>query len=173
MLYICTYLFASFFRDADATYGLAPLSMAAVEQVTTKDLLFPFRDSFFSKVDIDSLVEALGQNQLLKKKEKKYLQRADEAAKKSFVYGKFYSADPTATSLSVDVLVKLFRDSENKKNQDFFKALESILAQKSATIGGYMLCMLYTYRVWLYTLHLRMPVAVLQLTLWNTGVCTS
>lgn len=118
--------------------------MAAVEKLTTKDLLFPFRDSFHSRVHIESLIEALDQSQLLKRKEKKLLQRVDENAKKSFVYNKLYTADLSTTSLSLTDVVKLFKDSGNKKNEDFSKALESILSssQKSATIGWYMMCML-------------------------------
>ena len=121
--------------------------MAAVDQLTAKDLLFPFKDSFDAKVDIDSLIEVLDQNQLLRKKEKKLLQRFDDTAKKSFVYRKLYSADQ---SLSVDRLVKLFTDTENEKNVHFSKALLSIVseAQKSATIGWslvYMLCIAHMY----------------------------
>ena len=115
--------------------------MAAVGQLTTKDVLFPLKDSFDSKVDIDSLIEVLDQNQLLKKKEKKLLQRVDETAKKSIVFGKLYSADQ---SLSVDRLLKLFTDTENEKNMHFSKALQSIVSsiQKSATIGWSLMCML-------------------------------
>ena len=115
--------------------------MAAVDQLTAKDVLFQFRDSFNAQVDIDSLIEVLAQNKLLKKKEKKLLQRVDETTKKSFVYGKLYSADQ---SLSVDRLVKLFTDTEHEKNVHFSKALRSVVSsiQKSATIGGSPMCMI-------------------------------
>ena len=100
------------FRDADVTNELAVSGMAAVEQLTAQDLLFPVRDSFHSKVNIDSFIKVLEQNQLLKKKEKKkLLQCADENAKKSFVFNKLYSADQ---SLHVDRLIKLFTESENE-----------------------------------------------------------
>ena len=122
------------------TNGLALLGMAAVEQLTTQDLLFPFKDSFHSKVHINSLVKVLEENQLLTKKEKKLLQRVDETAKKSFVFNKLYSADQ---SLSVDRLIKLFTESENDQNVHFSKALQSIVssAPKSAAIGWYTVCM--------------------------------
>ena len=115
--------------------------MAAVDQLTAKDLLFPFKDSFNAQVDIDSLIAVMEQNQLLKKKEKKLLQRVDETAKKSYVYHKLYSADQ---SLSVEDLIKLFTDSDNEKNVRFSKALLSIVSsiQKSATIGWCLTCML-------------------------------
>lgn len=121
--------------------------MAAVDQLTARHLLFQVKDSFNAKVDIDSLIAAMDQNQLLKKREKKYLLRADEASKKSFVYGKLYSADQ---SLSVDHLVKLFTDTEHEKNVHFSKALLFIVssAQKSATIGWSLMCMLYVLK-WL------------------------
>ena len=125
------------FRDADVTNGLAVFGMAAVEQLTTQDLLFPVRDSFHSKVNIDSFIKVLEQNQLLKKKEKKkLLQCADENAKKGFVFNKLYSTDQ---SLSVDHLIKLFTESENEQNVQFSRALQSIVssAQKSAAIGWY------------------------------------
>ena len=111
--------------------------MAAVEQLTTKDLLFPLRDFFLCQVDIDSLIAVLEQNQLLKKREKKQLQRVDETAKKSFVFERLYRADQ---SLSVDRLIKLFTETENEKNMHFYRALQSLLssAQKSATIDWYM-----------------------------------
>ena len=114
--------------------------MAAVDQLTAKDVLFQFRDSFNAQVDIDSLIAVMEQNQLLKKKEKKHLQRVDVTAKKSIVYGKLYSADQ---SLSVDRLVKLFTETENEKNVHFSKALLSVISsiQKSATIGWYLTCM--------------------------------
>ena len=110
--------------------------MAAVERMTAKDLLFPFRDSFHSKVDIGSLIVVMEQNELLKKKEKKQLQRVDETAKKSIVYQKLYWADQ---SLSVDRLVKLFTDTKNEKNVHFSIALQSIVssAQKSVEVGQY------------------------------------
>ena len=136
--------FLLFFQRPCDTRARTPhyLAMAVMGQLTAMDLLFPFRDSFNAKVDIDSLIAVMEQNQLLKKKEKKQLQRVDETARKSFVYDKLYSADQ---SLPVDRLVKLFTDTENEKNVRFSKALLSIVseAQKSATIGGslvYMLC---------------------------------
>ena len=129
-----------YFRDADVTNGLALLGMAAVKQLTTQDLLFPFKDSFHSKVEINSLIAVLEQNQLLKKKEKKLLQRVDETAKKSFVFNKLYLADQ---SLSVDRLIKLFTETENEENVHFSKALQSIVssAPKPAAIGWYTVCM--------------------------------
>ena len=129
-----------YFRDADVTNGLALLGMAAVKQLTTQDLLFPFKDSFHSKVEINSLIAVLEQNQLLKKKEKKLLQRVDETAKKSFVFNKLYSA---GQSLSVDRLIKLFTETENEQNVHFSKALQSIVssAPKPAAIGWYTVCM--------------------------------
>ena len=129
------YLFI-YFRDADVTNGLALLGMAAVKQLTTQDLLFPFKDSFHSKVHINSLIAVLEENQLLTKKEKKLLQRVDETAKKSIVFNKLYSA---GQSLSVDRLIKLFTESENEQNVHFSKALQSIVssAPKSAAIGWY------------------------------------
>ena len=116
------------------------LAMAAVERLTAKDLMFSVRDSFHSKVDIGSLIAVMEENQLLKKKEKKLLQRVDETAKKSFVYWKFCSADQ---SLSVDRLVRLFTDTENEKNVHFSKALLAIVsaeAQKSVEIGQCTKC---------------------------------
>ena len=134
---ICCILFE--FRYADITYGLyiSPLSMAAVEQLTTKDLLFPFRDSFHSIVDIESLIVVMDQNQLLRRKEMKLLQRVDETAKKSYIFTKLYSANQ---SLSANRLVQLFTETANERNLQFSKALTSILssAQKSDTIGQYI-----------------------------------
>ena len=117
--------------------------MAAVDQLTTKHLLLPFKDSFDDTVDIDSLIEVMDQKKLLKNKEKKLLQRVDETAKKGFVYHKLYSADQ---SLSVENLVKLFTDTKNEKNVRFSKALLSIVSssQKSATIGWSLTRMLCT-----------------------------
>lgn len=127
-----------YFRDADVTNGLTLLGMAAVKQLTIQDLLFPFRDSFHSKVDIDSLIAVLEENQLLKRKEKKRLQCADESARKSFVFTKLYSA---GQSLSVDRLIKLFTETENEKNLHFSKALQSSV-QKFSTNGWYTICLL-------------------------------
>ena len=120
------------FRDADVTNELAVSGMAAVEQLTAQDLLFPVRDSFHSKVNIDSFIAVLEQNQLLKKKEKKkLLQCADENAKKSLVFNKLYRSD-----LSVERVIELFTESDNVH---LSRALQSILssAQKSATNGWY------------------------------------
>lgn len=139
---ICS-IFAAFSLNLDMliyiTYRLyiSPLSMAAVEQLTTKDLLFPFRDSFHSIVDIESLIVVMDQNQLLRRKEMKLLQRVDETAKKSYIFTKLNSADQ---SLSANRLVQLFTETANERNLQFSKALTSILssAQKSDTIGQYI-----------------------------------
>ena len=119
--------------------------MADVGQLTTKDLLFPFRDSFHYRVDIESLISAMDQSQLLKKKEKKLLRRVDETARKSFVYDKLYFAD----QLSAESLVELFTETENQQNVKFSKVLQSTLSslQKTATFGWY-----YVYTKAMYIL---------------------
>ena len=107
--------------------------MAAMDQLTTKDLLFPVRNAFHAKVDTDSLMSAMDRNQMLKGKEKKLLKRVDESARRTLLFDKLYSAE----QMSAESLVKLFAETENEKNMQFSEVLQSLLSsiQNSAITG--------------------------------------
>ena len=122
--------------------------MAVLGQLATKDLmfsftdlLFEFRTAFHTEVDITSLINAMDQEGMLEKKEKKLLECSDENAKKSFVYGKLYGDK----SITPDSVVKLFEDTGNEQNVHFAKTLLSKLSslQESAKTGQFTKCMLY------------------------------
>ena len=117
--------------------------MAAVGQLTVQDLMFAVKDSFHSvAMDIDSIISAIEQSKMLKKKEMKYLKNADEESKRSFVYNKLYGA---GKGITPDRVVKLFEDTGNELNVHFAKALLSKLSamQESAKSGQYTMYKFY------------------------------
>ena len=117
--------------------------MAAVGQLTVQDLMFAVKDSFHSvAMDIDSIISAIEQSKMLRKKEIKYLKNADEESKRSFVYNKLYGG---GKSITPDGVVKLFEDTGIQQNVHFAKTLQSNLSslQKSAKSGQFTKCMLY------------------------------
>ena len=116
--------------------------MAAVGQLSVQDLMFPFKDSFHAKVDIEPLISVMDEGGMLKKKEKRMLERFDESAKKSFVYNKLYGA---GKGITPDRVVKLFEDTGNELNVHFAKALLSKLSamQESAKSGQYTMYKFY------------------------------
>ena len=115
------------------------------------ELLFEFRSSFHTGVNIASFIKAMDQDGMLKKKDKRTLERSDEIAKKNFVYSKLYGGK----SITPDRVVKLLEDTGNEQNVHFAKTLLSKLSslQESAKSGQFTKCMLYlknrSVNIWL------------------------
>ena len=113
----------------------------------TEDLLFKVKDSFHSSVDPSSLVKAMVDKKLLKKKEKKFLDISDETTVSSYIYSKLSRSDSRFMMTSQE-FIDLVRATEHKKNLNFADHLQTLFDESEkqfmeteSVLCLYVLCM--------------------------------